>query len=184
MDARAVGTLEVDGLDGAERFPAQEFVVVGERAQALLLQRIELVRAADVAAEHRDAAVAREREVVVEAQLRRERRDAPAASSMRERCATRFSSMIASRDLPSGLQRGLEKLRSIGAGRRDSRGRDLDHRELVRRVIDQVLVLVALQIGDALAVRAPRRPRFPGRIEVGALELRELPLRARRRAAR
>ena len=51
----------------------------------------------------------------------------------------------------------------------------VDHRQLPGRVVDP-LVLAALQVGDALAVRRPGRARGPVRIEVGAGEGGELAL--------
>ena len=66
VDRGAVGAVEVQGFGGREALVAQPGVVVGERAQAAVVQRGEVVRVQVVAAQHYDAAVGGDIEIDVE----------------------------------------------------------------------------------------------------------------------
>ena len=97
----------------------------------------------------------------------------PDATSMRDRWVTRLCSISASTLLPSGVQRGCENQRSIGAGTRHRAGRDVDDRELHRRVVDPLRP--RRPAGTRCGVRPATTADAVRRVEiaVGAVELRE-----------
>ena len=133
-----------------------------------------------VAAEHRDAPVRpRRRSRSRSARPSVSGVTAPVARSMRETCVTRLSSTSASTAVPSGVNRGLVWLIVDAGGRVTAPLVDVDDRERPGRVVDP-LVLAGLQVGDALAVRAPGGARLERRVVVRAREAGDRLLRAAR----
>ena len=133
------------------------------------LDRLDAVRVQPVAAEHGDAAVRRGVEAVVEARAGGERRDG--AGRKLDARDMRDAALLDERKYGGSVRReprpGVIQLDARGP--RDRTALDVDDGERPGRVVDP-LVLAGLQVGDALAVRAPGGTRLERRVVVRAGE--------------